>query len=294
MSTIEARSPGPGRGRARPRRFHVSRSNLFLYLPLVLWAAITLYPFAFIVLVSVRSLLDFYTHPFGLPRHWDWANYREAWTQAQVPRFALNSLIVSVVSTLILLAVATPAAFALSRFRFRLRPLIWFYLMIGLFVPELARIVPIVIVAHDLHLSNSLQGLSLVYAASGVPFSVFLLAAFMQSLPDELEEVAVVDGAGVWRVFREVILPLSRPAIITVATFQMLNSWNEYILARLLISSPNLRTLPLGVSMLLDQYSTHIPAFAAAMVIALIPAVVIFSILQRYVVSGITDGALRG
>jgi len=278
---------------ARPRRWRARTSRWLLYAPLILWSAATIWPFAFLALLSVRSLNDLYLHPFSLPHTWAWANYAAAWTGAHVARYALNSAIVSVGTTLLVLLTATPAAFALSRFSFRGRGLIWSFILLGMFIPALTELVPIVIIAHDLHIDNSLQGLILIYAGGGIPFAVFLIATFMRSLPVELEEVAVVDGASTWRVFREVMVPLSRPALITVATFTMLDSWAEYIIARLLITSPNRETLPLGLSGLMDQYSTQIPTYAAGVVIAITPAVAMFVFLQRYVVSGLTDGAIR-
>jgi ABC-type glycerol-3-phosphate transport system permease component len=194
-------------------------------------------------------------------------------------------------STLLVLALAAPAAYALSRFRFRLKPLIWAYLMIGLFVPGLSTIVPVVIITRHLHLYDSLFGLAIVYTAGGIPFTIFLLSSFMKSVPAEVEEAARVDGANILRVFRDVILPLSRPAVITAATFQFLYCWNEFIVARLLLDTH--LTLPVGMAMIVGQFGSNFPSFAAATVMALMPAFAVFVLLQRYVVRGLAEGAVR-
>jgi raffinose/stachyose/melibiose transport system permease protein len=296
QSPVARAEADPVSSTARPSTGSVSwlaRRGL-IYAPLIVWALVTLYPFSFIVLTSFRSLDDLYARPFSLPDVWHFSNYADAWRIAQIPRLAVNSAIVAVSSTALILLVATPAAFALSRFSFRLKPFLWGYILLGLFVPEVTRLVPLVIVAGKLHLSDSLWGLATIYAAAGIPFNVFLVASFMHAIPSELEEAAVVDGAGTWRVFREVIVPLSRPALLTAATFHLLYTWNEFIIARLLISTPTNRTLPLGMAQLLNQFATNLPGFAAAMVMALIPAVAAFVLLQRHVIRGLTEGALRG
>jgi raffinose/stachyose/melibiose transport system permease protein len=295
---VSRRRPLAGQDYRRPRanrRDRLLRGNvrrLAIYLPLILWGAITLYPFAFVLLVSFKSLADIYLKPFGLPTSWHFENYSEAWQVGRVPRLALNSLQVAAGSTLLVLVLAAPAAYALSRFRFRLRPVIWAYLMVGLFVPGLTTIVPLVIITRDLHLYDSLAGLALVYTAGGTPFTVFLLASFMKSLPLEVEEAARVDGAGIFRVLRDVVLPLSRPALITAATFQFLFCWNEFIVARLLLDT-NV-TLPVGMAQIVGQFGANFPSFAAATVMALIPAFMVFVLLQRHVVRGLAEGAVRG
>ena len=266
--------------------------RLVLYVPLVIWAAITIYPFIFVGLLSLRSLDDFFARPFAIPDSWEFSNYSEAWATADMPTLTVNSLFVAALATIIVLITCAPAAYALIRFKFRLRPLLWAYLMVGLFVPDVTRLVPTVIITRWLHLYDSLIGLALVYAAAGVPFTILLLAAYMSALPVQLEEAALVDGGSQWTAFREVAVPLSTPVLVMAATFQWLTSWNEFLLARLLLDEH--RTLPMGMAAIVGQYSAGLTSFAAAIVIALGPAIVVFVLLQRYVVAGIGEGALRG
>jgi raffinose/stachyose/melibiose transport system permease protein len=269
-------------------------SRRLLGVPLIAWAVITLYPFIWTVILSLRTLGDLYAHPFGLPHHLAFGNYVQGWKLAHVRVLAVNSLFVAALSTVLVLALAAPASYALSRFKFRLRPVVWIYLMLGLFAPDVARLVPLAILTRAFHLHDSRVGLAIVYTALGIPFCTFLISSFMSALPQELEQAAVVDGAGMWRVFRDVILPLSRPALVTAATFHALYCWNEFILASILLDSNSKLTLPIGMNLALGEYSTNLPQFAAAVVMSLVPSIVTFVLLQRYVVRGLTAGALRG
>ena len=273
-------------------RHVVSRS--ILYVGLIGWAAITTYPFVWLVLTSLKYPFEVFDNPLGLPRDWVFENYVTAWTQAGVGRLAQNSLYVAVISTVLAMFVAATTSFALSRFNFRLKSPIFVYIMFGFMVPGSVLLVPLAVFTRRIGLYDSLLGLAIVYAAIGVPWNTFFLSAFMATIPRELEEAAVIDGAGMWRVFWSVILPLSRPGLVTLATLHTLSSWNEFILALLLTISLENRTLPVGMSLLIAQFYANYPALAAAVVMSLVPSVLFFLLLQRYVVEGLAAGALVG
>jgi raffinose/stachyose/melibiose transport system permease protein len=273
-------------------RHVVSRS--ILYVGLIAWAAITTYPFVWLVLTSLKYPFEVFENPLGLPRDWVFENYVTAWTQAGVGRLAQNSLYVAVISTVLAIFVAATTSFALSRFNFRLKSSIFVYIMFGFMVPGSVLLVPLAVFTRRIGLYDSLLGLAVVYAAIGVPWNTFFLSAFMATIPRELEEAAVIDGAGMWRVFWSVILPLSRPGLVTLATLHVLSSWNEFILALLLTISQENRTLPVGMSLLIAQFYANYPALAAAVVMSLVPSVLFFLLLQRYVVEGLAAGALVG
>ena len=269
-------------------------SRFVLYVGLVVWAAITTYPFVWLVLTSLKYPFEVFENPLGLPRDWVFENYVTAWTQAGVGRLAQNSLYVAVISTVLAMFVAATTSFALSRFNFRLKSPIFAYIMFGFMVPGSVLLVPLAVFTRRIGLYDSLLGLAIVYAAIGVPWNTFFLSAFMATIPRELEEAAVIDGAGMWRVFWSVILPLSRPGLVTLATLHTLSSWNEFILALLLTISQENRTLPVGMSLLIAQFYANYPALAAAVVMSLVPSVLFFLLLQRYVVEGLAAGALVG
>jgi raffinose/stachyose/melibiose transport system permease protein len=228
-----------------------------------------------------------------LPESWKWDNYRDAWVNAHMDRYFINSLAVTAISTVILLACASTTAFALARFDFRFKGLVWAYILFGFLIPHSVILIPLAIFTREIGLYNSLIGLSLVYAAVGIPWNVFFLRAFMETIPKELEEAAVLDGATMWSVFRDVIVPLSAPALATMATFHILSAWSEFILALVLTAETNSRTLPVGVSLLEGQFTSNEPGVAAGMAITIVPAVLAFIFLQRFVIRGLTAGALK-
>jgi raffinose/stachyose/melibiose transport system permease protein len=265
-----------------------------MYVILIAWAVATLYPFLFLLLTSFKGEPEFFTNPFGLPRAWIFNNYVTAWTEGRVPVFALNSIFVTIVSTILAMILASTLSFALSRFKFRIKPIIWVYILFGFLVNDAVRLLPLVIFLKQLHLNDNLVGLSLVYAASGIPFNVVFYVAFMESIPRELEEAAVMDGASMWQVFWSIIMPLSQPATVTLATFQALYAWNEYILALLLLGQ-NTFTLPVGLSIVITgKMASHYTIMAALLFMAMMPALIFFIVLQKQVIKGFSAGALKG
>jgi len=269
-------------------------TRLTLYAILVAWGCITLYPFLWILLTSFKSRWEPYHNPFGLPERWLLENYPYAWRTARTGQLANNSFFVAVTSTLIAMSLAATCAFALSRFRFAGRGLIFSYIIAGLLIPGSTRLVPLVIFTRQLGLYDKLLGLALIYAVGAIPFNVFFLVPFMQTIPREMEEAAIMDGATMWQVFLRIIVPLSQPALVTMATFHMLFCWNEYITALLLTASPKNWTMPVGMEALMQRFGSNYTAFAAAMVLSFIPAILFFIALQRYVVKGMAAGALQG
>jgi ABC-type glycerol-3-phosphate transport system permease component len=267
--------------------------QIALHGALALWAFHAVYPLVWVLITSLKFTRELYADPFGLPQFWKWSNYEDAWVNAKMGRYFINSLVVTVGSTVLLLAFASTTAFVLARFDFRFKGLVWGYILFGFLIPHSVILIPLAIFTREIGLYNSLVGLALVYAAVGIPWNVFFLRAFMESIPSELEEAAVIDGASMWNVFRDVIMPLSAPALATMATFHILSAWSEFILALVLTGETNTRTLPVGVSLLEGHFTSNEPGVAAGMAITIVPAVLAFIFLQRFVIKGLTAGALK-
>ncbi len=260
---------------------------------LMIWGVLCVYPLFWILITSLKYTPELYRDPFGLPMSWKWANYRDAWVHAKMGQYFMNSVTVTVVSAVLVLFFASTAAFALARFDFRLKGLVWGYVLFGFLIPHSILLVPLAIFTRTIGLYNKLAGLALVYAAVGIPWNTFFLRAFMETIPKELEEAAVMDGAGMFAVFWNIILPLSQPALATMATFHILSAWSEYILALVLTGTTESRTLPVGISLLEGHFTSNEPGVAAGMIITIVPAVLAFAFLQRYLVKGMTAGALK-
>lgn len=277
--------------RAVPWRRH--SIQLVVHTSLIIWAIICVYPMIWLAITSLKYTPELFQAPFALPSHWVWSNYRSAWVDAEMGHYFLNSLTVTIVSTIIVLFLGSTCGFVLARFDFRLKGVVWGYILFGFLVPYSLLLIPLDIFTRTLGIYNTVLGLALVYAALGVPFHTFFLRAFMETIPKELEEAAVVDGAGMWTVYWRVICPLSKPALTTMATFNILYAWSEFILALVLTGTGASRTLPVGVSMLQSFFVNNYPQVSAGMVITLIPAILAFAFLQRFVVAGLTAGAIK-
>jgi raffinose/stachyose/melibiose transport system permease protein len=268
--------------------------QLALHGCLIVWGIIAVYPLFWVLITSLKYTPELYRDPFGLPVNWKWSNYQEAWVYAKMGVYFLNSILVTAGSTVLVLFLSSTTAFVLARFEFRLKGLVWAYVLFGFLIPHSILLVPLAIFTRTLGLYNRLEGLALIYAAVGIPWNTFFLRAYMETIPKELEEAAIMDGAGMWTVFRQVILPLSQPALATMATFHILSSWSEYILALVLTGTTASRTLPVGISLLEGHFTSNEPGVAAGMAITIIPIVLVFVFLQRYVIKGMTAGALKG
>ncbi len=221
-------------------------------------------------------------------------NYRDAWSSNHFGRYFLNSLGVAVATTLISVLLSSMMAYAFSRLRFPGRTVLFGLLLLGLMVPTMMLIVPQFLLAKELHLLDSYAGLVVFYVGGTLALNTFLLRSFFQDIPRELEEAMVVDGAGPWKRYRQLILPLSRPALATVAIFTFLASWDEFVWALTIINDPEKRTLPIAIALFQGQYATSWGIVFAASAIAVVPVIAIFIALQRQFIGGITAGAVKG
>ena len=276
--------------RARLKRMF---SQGALHTGLITWAIFSLYPLLWISVASVKYQSEFFAHPFSFPAHFVWGNFKQAWELADMRAYFINSLIVTVTSSTFLLLFSAMCGFVLARFEFRFKGVIWAYVLFGFLIPPTLTLIPLAQLSRTLHFYDTRIGLILVYMAVGIPFNTFFLRSYMETIPKELEEAALIDGAGMWTVFRRLIVPLSKPALTTMATFSVLYAWSEFMIALILTGSPNGRTLPVGISDIATTFSSNDTTIAAAMVISILPALVVFILLQRYVVEGLSAGALK-
>jgi len=268
-------------------------SQVPLHLGLLFWGALCILPLFWVTITSLKSTPELYRSPFGFPQVMKWSNYRDAWVFGKMGEYFINSLVITILSVFLVLFLSSTTAFVLARFNFRFKGLVWAYILFGFLIPHSILLIPLAIFTRTLHVYNSLGGLALIYAAVGIPWNTFFLRAFMETIPKELEEAAIMDGAGMWVVYWNVMMPLSQPALATMATFHVLAAWSEYILALVLTGTTASRTLPVGISLLEGTFTSNEPGVAAGMMITIVPAVLAFALLQRYVIKGISAGAIK-
>jgi ABC-type glycerol-3-phosphate transport system permease component len=256
---------------------------------------VMLIPFALMVSTAFKPhafVLE--TPPRLIPEQPTLDNFVDAWTGQDFGRYFLNSLVVSVASTAIAVTLSAMLAFAFARYRFPGRRVLFGALLFTMMVPGMVLLIPQFVLAKNLGLLNSLQGLVIVYATMNLGINTFLLRGFFASMPDEMFDAAAVDGAGVWSSFRRVALPLARPGLATVTLFSFLASWDEFTWAIITLSDKQLYTLPIAVRSLQRANATEWGLVFAASLIALGPVLVLFVALQKQFVSGAFVGATKG
>jgi raffinose/stachyose/melibiose transport system permease protein/N-acetylglucosamine transport system permease protein len=263
---------------------------------LVLWTAFTIFAFIWILVASFKDNRELFANAWALPSALHWENYEKAWRLARMGDYFLNSLIVVSISTALIVAVSAPAAYVLSRIAFRGRELVTNTFIAGMGVPYQVLLVPLFVLLTQIRIVDTLPGLIVVYVALSLPFTIFLLTGFFRSLPSELEDAAAIDGASEYQVFYRVMLPLASPGIITAAIFNFIGLWNEYMLALVMISDQEKRTLSLALYGLQGsmQYTADWVGLFAGVVIVMVPTFILFVVLSERVIEGITLGATKG
>lgn len=283
----------------RPRRWDprtpslrvVGRGTVFLVLSAI--AASAIYPVLFILVTALRTDDDYSRSSIGLPRSLTLDNFKDAWTRANLSRYATNSLIVVTVGVLVLTTVAALAGFAFAQLKVPFGRALLASMVALMIVPPSVLMIPIFKLVSDLDLLNKYTGLVLVYASLNLPFSVYLMTTYMRGIPLEIIDAARVDGASTFRTFVSVALPLSRPGLATLATLNFLVLWNELLFALLLLQTDGKRTVMVGLSILTGQYLTSVPVIAAGLLFSMIPPLAIFALFQRDLVRGLTAGAVK-
>ncbi|MEK5253711.1 carbohydrate ABC transporter permease [Paenibacillus sp. FSL F4-0125] len=267
---------------------------------LILWSLVVLYPVLWTFLTSLKDNQQVMLgKPWDFPSIFRFENYTNVWSRANFGDYFLNSIIVTVASTLLSLIMAATTAYILARFTFKSRGLFYFVYVASMMIPTTLGLIPLFFLLGDMNLSNSLVGLTLVYSVGTIgilPFGIFFLVGFYKTLPRELEEAATIDGSSLYGVFFKIMLPLSKPGLITVGIMNALTVWNEYIMATVLINDPAKYTIPVGIAIMQGemQYRTEWGPLFAGLSISMIPVIVMYVLYQRQITGGLTAGALKG
>ena len=253
----------------------------------------TIYPLIWMIFGSLKSDSDLFNNIWGPPRSMIWQNYADAWQIADLGARIGNSIIVTVISLGLLLAVSSIAAYALARLSFPGRQVIFLLILATMMIPPEVTVIPLFIVVRNLGILNSRFGLIFVYVGTSMAFSIFLLRGFFMSIPPELEDAALVDGATRLHVFLYIVLPLARPGLATVAIFQGMFIWNEFFLAFIFIRQKELQTIPLGLVNFFNRYQAEWTLYFAALSMVTVPVIVLYVGMQRWFIEGLTAGAVK-
>jgi raffinose/stachyose/melibiose transport system permease protein len=251
-------------------------------------------PLIWIILMSLKSTREIIgTSVFSLPAAFRFDNYAEAWIKGMIGDYFLNSIVVTGASTFFVVALGTLFAYALARMRWRLSNLVFGIILLGLMVPIHATLIPVFVTLKHLGLLNSLLCLILPYIASGLPLAIFIFRNFMISIPKEMEEAAFLDGCSVPQSFSLVIVPVIRPAIITVVILTFMHYWNEFVFASTVVQRKALGTLPIGLQYFQSEFTVDWGAMSAGVVVSVVPVLVVYMIFNDVIEKSIVSGALK-
>lgn len=265
-----------------------------IYVFLIILALIFVYPIFLMIITSFKSTREIFFDPFGLPKMWSLDTFTQVWQKAHFNTYFVNSIVVTLASTALVLICSSLAAYGLSRYRFKLNGFFYIYFLAGIMIPIRLGILPLFLLMRNLRLLNTHWSLILTYAASGMPMSVFLLTGFFKTIPKDLEYSARIDGCSDIQIFYKIMLPLIRPGLATVTIVNFVPWWNDFFFPLLFIQSDKLKTIPLGMTIFFGQYMTDWGLLFAGMVIASIPLLALYLAMSRQFISGLTAGALKG
>ena len=269
-------------------------ARVFSYLFMALCVLVALFPIVWVVLSSFKTNLEILSNGLQLPSTFSFSGYKQALEMAPILKFFVNSLIVSFASTALNVFILAMAGYVFAKKKFRFKNLIFGILSLSMVIPSTALMSPVYTVITKLHLYDTKMALILVYTALNMPISLMILRSAFAAIPTELEEAAYIDGAGFFRTFWQVMMPCAKGGLASAAVLAFLGSWNEFTFALLLTSSTSTRTLPLSLSYFTSQFSFNYTAMFAAITIAVLPSIIVFSIFQEQVCSSLTAGSVKG
>lgn len=280
--------------------------KIFVYVAMITLAITIIVPVGWVFMASIKTNAEFYGNPWALPQSVNLSNFADAFREAEMGTYMWNSVLVTAMALSILLIVALPAAYVLSRFEFRGSTFIKALFRAGLFINISFIVVPIFLMLLDWDSAfrtildtgfflNNRFVLALVYAATALPFTIFLLSSYFETLPHDFEEAAYIDGASHFKTMVSVMIPMAKPSIITVILFNFLAFWNEYILALTLMPGKN-KTLPVGLINLMaaERAAANYGRLYAGMVIVMLPTLILYVLVQKQLTQGMTAGGVKG
>jgi len=269
-------------------------TKTWIYISLILFALLVFLPLLWLLFSSLKSQADLTMNTWGPPKVWVWSNYIKAWKGSKIDRYMLNSIYVTALTIIITIVTCTPFSFVLARFQFRFKRLLYFVAIAGMMIPIHSAVIPLYMMVGNLGQYNNLSMLALIYAAFRIPVSIFILEGFMSGIPRELEECAFIDGCSTRKLFMKIIVPLSRDGIVTISVLAVLACWNELLVAMLILSKPECKTLPIGLMGFITEYNSEYTQLAAGIMIAIIPSILFYIFAQEKIEKGMIAGSLKG
>ena len=263
---------------------------------LAFWAVVVIFPMVWLVYTSFKTDQEIFFSPWTLPATPMWDNFRRGWFDARIGEFFVNSFIVVLPSLALILFLSAMTAYVLARFPFPGNRVLFYTFLAGMLFPTFLALIPLFFLVRSMGMSSTYHGLILVYIAYSLPFSVFFLTGFFKTLPSELHEAGIIDGANQYQVFFLIMLPLAQPGLVSIGIFNFLGMWNQYLLPLVLMTDAKKYLLTQGLAYMLHQqyYRNDWSALFAAVTMIMVPTLIVYIIFQNQIQKGITVGALKG
>lgn len=273
---------------------NIGTGKFIIYMLLIVWASTTILPLVWVINNSFRSTGEILDAPFQFPEGFDRSNYRWALEVINVLQSYKNSIIMSGSTVLLVLLLGGMAAYVLARMDFKFKGMIDIMLVVGLMIPAFVTVVPVYEILIKLGIVNTYLAFILPQTAGNLVFAILMLTAYMSSLSREIEEAAILDGASRWQIFSRIFVPMSRPAFATVGIFTFLWSYNDLFLALIYVSHKEVRPITVILTFVSSQYGTNYGYQATAVVVTVIPVLIVYMLLQKQIIKGLTQGAVKG
>ncbi len=276
------------------RKVKYKMPDIIIYIILIFLTIVALVPVIWLIMSALKTSTDLFQNVWGLPREFRFDNFINAFQRSNMYYYMRNSLVVTGLTIIFTLITAVPLSFGLARFRFKYNRLIYYIVIAGMMIPIHSAIIPLYVSANKWGLLNSRFYLALIYAAFRIPVSVFILESFMKVIPKEMEESAIIDGCNVWQLFYKIFVPMTKNGILSIIVLSVLATWNELLVGLVMLTDNFLKTLPVGVIGFINEYASDYVLMCAGVVLAFIPNLVFYMLLQNRIQKGVRMGALKG
>ena len=269
--------------------------SVLTYIFLVLFTVVQIYPLFWMFCFSLKNNNEIFgENVAGLPQHWLWSNYAEAWTNGNVGRYFFNTVVVTFATVVFTVVFSAMAAYAITRLKWKFSRTALTLFLMGLMIPIHCALLPLFLTYVKLNLLNTYFCLILPYTAFARPLAIYVFAGYMEGIPREMEESALLDGCNIYKCFLHIILPMLKPVVATVTILTFINTWNEFMLASIFTTKTSMKTLTVGVQEMVGQFTTNWGPVGASLVLASLPTLVIYILMSKQVQKSFISGAMKG
>jgi len=268
--------------------------NIFSHLVMIIWCVIVLFPIWVLIINSFKTRLTIYTNPFWIPSKWNFKNYVDVFNDGNFLQYFLNTFTVVIISLFFVLFFSVLASYAFANWKGKASGLLFFFIIAGMMLPIKIASIRLLEIIKSMGLLNTIWSLMPIYLAMGIPIGIFILTEFFRELPYELTEAGLLDGAGHMHILFRLLLPLVRPALSTVAIYNLIPFWNDLWFPLIFINDEKSKTLLLGVTRLFGQYQTDWSKVLAVLTLSAIPVLVMYLCMSKQFIAGVTAGAVKG